>query len=69
MGQDGEKLEPSNTAGRNENGTATLENILNVLGNIKNRVIICLSNCTYRHNISKRNGNLFTKKKLAHQCS
>lgn len=44
MGQNGEKLEPSNTAGRNENGTATLENRLEILGNIKNRVTIWFSN-------------------------
>lgn len=58
----GGKLEPSNTACRNKNGT--LENRLEVLGNVKDRVIVWFSNCTHKQSIPKRNGNLCPYKHL-----
>ena len=64
FGQKEEKLEPSNIAGRNENGTATLENSLEGLGYVKNGVTIWLSNCTQRHRIPKRRENICPHKNL-----
>lgn len=57
-------MEPSNIAGRNENGTTTLENSLEVLGYVKSRVTIWLSNGTQRHSIPKRSENICSHKNL-----